>query len=184
MASQEKMAATQLANLLALTGKSVAAHAAEISKTDLSKHMEIVKYLKANYGLGHGNSSLLAAKIREQLEGAPVSDKDLLKAQYAGAKSGLEPLMVELAAYCAGMGGDVSKVVQKTGLAFRRNKLFALIQAPSAKRIQLSLNLPETPNDERVQAYKGMCKHKVDLGSLEDLDDQVVGWIRESYGDC
>ncbi len=184
MKTPERLAATQLANILKDTGKPLAAHAGEVVDQGLEKHKEILNYLKDKYSLGYGNANLLAFRIKELRGGTPPTPDQLLEAQYEGAKAALVPMMEQLCALCEGMGQDVTRVVQKTGIAFRRNKMFALVQAPSSRRMHLGLNLEQTPEDQRIKAFKGMCSHRADLLSLQDIDEQVEKWIRNSYDRC
>ena len=107
--------------------------------------------------------------------------EDLLAAQYAGARVGLRPIYEAVAAIAEGLGGDVQKVIQKSGVSFRRRKQFALVQAPSAKRVQLGLNLDATPDDPRVLAMSGMCTHRVELTDLAAVDGDVARWMRMAY---
>jgi hypothetical protein len=172
---------TQLDNIQAASGISVAEFGQAVQRAELERHGEIVAFLKREYGLTHGNANLIAHVVREELAGGPAAPGDLLEAQYAGAKSGLRPIYDALLATAEGLGADVDVVVQKTGGSFRRRKQFAVVQAGSAKRVQVGLNLPATPSDQRVKAVSGMCSHRVDLTALEDLDDAVRGWISEAY---
>lgn len=174
----------QLANILVQTGKKLSDHVFEIRETGKVKHGEILAYFKTEYGLGHGNANLLALSVRQELEGSPTKPDDLLAAQYDGGKAHLFPLYSELASMCEALGDDVEKVVQKTGVAFRRNKLFALIQAPSSKRLQLGLNLPKDFNNELVQEAKGMCSHKVSITGVDELDDQIAVAVAAAYENC
>jgi predicted transport protein len=79
------------------------------------------------------------------------------------------------------MGPDAQEVVQKTAVAFRRKKNFLVVTAPSAKRVELGLNLDATPPGDRVVAAKGMCTHKVVVTALEEVDADLEGWIRAAY---
>lgn len=181
MADPAAQAATQLKNIETSTGKTVAQFTELARSAGLEKHGKIVAFLKSEHGLTHGNANLLAHKIRERLDGGPASDTDLLDAQYEGNKAGLRPIYERLAEVAAGQGADVDRVVQKTGVSFRRSKQFALIQAPSSKRIQLGLNLPSDPADPRVKAVSGMCSHRVDITAIDQVDADVEGWINASY---
>jgi hypothetical protein len=76
----------------------------------------------------------------------------------------------------------VEVLVQKTGVAFRRRRQFALVQAPSAKRVTLGLNLADAPADERVVATPGaMCAYRVDLPDTGAVDAAVEGWLAAAY---
>ena len=82
----------------------------------------------------------------------------------------------------AGLGPDVDILVQKTGVALRRKRQFAVVQAASAKRIALGLNLGEAPHDPRVVATPGaMCAFRVDLPDADAVDANVEAWLREAY---
>ncbi len=181
MTDPKTQADRQLANIEASTGKTLADFASAVGGQKLEKHGQIVAFLKAEFGLGHGNANLIAHRVRESAAGGPAPDDELLAAQYAGARAALRPLYDELAAFAESLGDDVTRVIQKTGVSFRRARQFALVQAPSSKRIQLGLNLPSTPAGGRVVEMKGMCSHKVDLGVGEAVDDTVAGWIRSAY---
>ena len=71
--------------------------------------------------------------------------------------------------------------MQKTGVSFRRKKQFALVQIPSSKRVQLGLNLEETPSDPRVSEVSGMCTHRVNITDATQIDDTLIEWLNVSY---
>ncbi|WP_299730654.1 DUF5655 domain-containing protein [uncultured Tateyamaria sp.] len=181
MTDQKTAAEKQLENVLRATGKSLDQHVAEVRASAVQKHGQMLKLFKDTYGLGHGNANLLAHAVRTQLDGGPQSDDAMLEAQYAGAKAALRPLFSEVAAMCQALWGDVTEVVQKTGVAYRRNKMFALVQAPSAKRLQIGLNLPGQTKSERAVPMKGMCSHRIDVLSEADIDDELAQLLRFSY---
>jgi hypothetical protein len=174
-------AATQLANIERETGLDLAHFTEEIAGLELEKHGQIVAHLKSEHALGHGNANLIAKLVRDELSGGPGSADDLFAAQYAGAKETLKPIFHEVAAIATALGPDVEQVVQKTGVSFRRRKQFLLVQAPSSKRVQLGLNLDETPADGRVTETSGMCTHRVDVATPDEVDDAVAAWIRSAY---
>lgn len=181
MSNPKDQAATQLANIVAASGRSVEQWTSIVRGTGLEKHGQIVSMLKSDHGLTHGNANLLAATVREAMAGGPASADDLFAAQYAGKKQALLPVHDAVAAIAGGLGADVERVVQKTGVSYRRAKQFLLVQVPSAKRVQLGLNLATTPPDDRVAETSGMCSHRVDVTSVEEVDDDLARWIAESY---
>lgn len=160
----------------------VADFARAISQAGLEKHGQMVSFLKQELGLTHGNANLVAHTVRERAAGGPPSDEALLDAQYAAGKAALRPIHDRLVEIGWALGSDVDVVVQKSGVSLRRAKQFALIQAPSAKRVQLGLNLAATPEGDRVQAASGMCSHRLDLSAIEEVDDEVAHWLGEAYG--
>lgn len=173
---------TQLRNIEAATGMSVAAFAAAVAERGIVGHAQIIAFLKAEYGLSYGNANAVASKVRELAAGGPASSDDLLGAQYSGAKATLRPVYERLAGIAVSLGPDVEVLVQKTGVAFRRRKQFAVVQVPSAKRVQLGLNLDAAPDDPRVVATPGaMCAYRVDLPDANSVDPDVTRWLREGY---
>ncbi len=181
MTDPTAQAATQIRNIEESTGRTVAQFTAAIRAAGLEKHGKIVAHFKSEFGLTHGNANLMAHTVREAMEGGPPPADDLLDAQYTGPKAALRPVYDDLADLAGGLGGDVEMVIQKTGVSFRRAKQFALVQCPSAKRVQLSLNLADTPDDPRVVERSGMCSHKVDLTAVDEVDDDVAAWLRDAY---
>jgi len=173
--------ATQLANIEESTGKSVADYTTIVQESGLEKHGQIVALFKSEHGLTHGNANLMAHLVRESFAGGPLPPGELLSAQYAGTKEALFPIYEELASIAESLGSDVEKVVQKTGVSFRRKKQFALVQAPSSKRVQLGMNLDQTPPDKRVAEVSGMCTHAMNFTDITGVDEAVARWIRQAY---
>lgn len=181
MPDPEAASAAQLRNIEQSTGRTLADWSSVISEAGLSKHAEIVAYLKGTHGLTHGNANLLALKVRELAEGGPATEGDLLEAQYSGGKAALRPIYEAVVSASRALGDDVAVVVQKTGVSLRRRKQFGLVQAPSAKRVELGLNLAEMKPTDRLETSSGMCTHRVVLTSPSDVDNEVLAWLRAAY---
>ena len=129
MASLDQQKNGQIRNIEKATGKTVAEFVNIVRDSGTQKHGEILSLFKSEHGLSHGNANAMAHAVRKELEG-PVSEDALLDGQYAGAKAALRPIYDELLSIAEGLGDDVEKVIQKTGVSFRRNKQFALVQVP------------------------------------------------------
>lgn len=173
--------ASQLRNIEADTGLTVDDFVQRVGHAGLEKHGQIVAFLKSDVGLTHGNANLIAHLVRQARDGGPPSPDDLLAAQYRGGKAALRPILDRLTEIATGLGGDVERVVLKTGVSFRRRKQFALVEAKSAQRVQLGLNLDDDPGDPRVVPMSGMCTHRIDIGGVGDVDEFVTGLIRAAY---
>lgn len=175
---------TQLRNITAATGKTVEDFATALAPYGPLPHGRMVAVLKSDLGLTHGNANLIATRVRKLAAGGPAPTEDLLEAQYRGDKAALRPVLDRLVDAAQGFGGDVAVVVQKTGVSLRRRKQFGVIQAASAKRVQLGLNLAATPPDPRVIETTGMCSHRVDLASVDAVDTDVLTWLRAAYDEA
>jgi len=169
-----------LDNLAAKTGRSVP------DWLDLARgfiplgHKAGLERLKSEYGIGHGYANTLMLVVR--LEEAPgTAALDPVDAQYAGAKAALRPLYDRLVDAAAGLGSDVEIAPKKASVSLRRSKQFGLITPATKTRIDLGLNLPGVAGAGRLVATTGMCTHKVGLGDVTELDDEVLGWLRDAY---
>ncbi len=181
MADIAAAAATQMRNIEVSTGRTVSQWTAAVADAGLVKHGQIMAWLKSEHGLTHGNANALAMAVREQVAGGRADDEALVAAQYAGAKSALRPVHDEVVRLARGLGRDVEVSVKKTGVSLRRARQFALVEAPSSKRVQLGLNLKGVAPTDRLKVMGGMCTHKVDLTGVVEIDDELTGWLRAAY---
>jgi len=174
--------ASQLRNIEQASGKTVADFAAAVAAHGIDSHARIVAFLRAEYGLSYGNANAVALRVREVAAGGPAPDDALLDAQYSGPKAVLRPVYEQLRDLATGLGPDVEVLVQKTGVALRRRRQFGLVQAASAKRVTLGLNLPDDPANPRVFATPGaMCAYRVDLADVSAVDEEVAAWLAAAY---
>ncbi len=181
MTDPQAQVATQLRNIEAATGVTLPEFTAAVREAGLERHGQIMDFLKTRYALSHGNANRVALSVRDELAGGAQGPDDLLAAQYADGRAQLRPIYDALASIALGLGGDVQQVIQKSAVSFRRRQQFALVQVPSAKRVELGLNLDATPDDPRVEPMSGMCSHRVRLTELAAVDASVASWIRAAY---
>ncbi len=170
---------TMIDNIPAKTGRTLAEWFAALDAAGLPQHGKAMAYLKGEHGVSHGFANLIVTLHRQR--GTEAGPADLVDAQYADAKAALRPLYDRLVAAAGALGSDVEIAPKKTGVSLRRAKQFAVIEAPSRTRIALGLNLRDVEATGRLLAAGGMCTHRVDLGALEDIDAEVLGWLREAY---
>ena len=84
--AMDKAVDTQIKNIQTSTGKSVDQWAKLVKAQKFEKHGEMVKWLKEEHGIGHGNANLIAMTARGEFGAEAPAGDDLLNAQYAGAK--------------------------------------------------------------------------------------------------
>lgn len=183
MATPEEMAATMEANLAGKTGKPLPEWLKIVKASGTAKHGEIVKMLKADHGMTHGYANLVAH--RALASSADMADgDDLVAAQYSGKKAGLKPVYDKLAAAVAAFGPDVELAPKKTYVSLRRKKQFGLIQPSTATRVDVGINLGDTPPDGRLEAsgsFNSMVSHRVRVGSEAEIDDALIAWLKAGY---
>jgi predicted transport protein len=171
-------------NMPAKTGKSLPEWFAIIGAAKLEKHGDIMKLLKGEYSVTHGFANSISGLYRQQLAGGPKSDTDLVAAQYTGAKADLRPIYDAVLAAVSDFGSDVEIAPKKTYVSLRRKKQFAIVKAATKTRVDLGLNLKDVVPADRLEGgnvFSGMCSHRVRLSTTADVDDDVVGWLKQAY---
>lgn len=187
MANLDKALATQLANIEKRTGKSLAELAAIVKSSGLSRHGELVAMLKTSLGMGHGDANTLVQTVlkSEGQSGAAVqglSAAQVLDGLYAGPKAALRPihdkLLLEIRRF-----GDFEEAPKKTYVSYRRKKQFAMIGPATNTRVEVGLNMKGVKATDRLQELPAgqMCNYKVRLTGLQDVDGELIAWIRTAF---
>ena len=182
--SPEDMLKTMIANLPEKTGKPLADWIAILKASGLEKHGEQVKLLKTEHGMTHGYANLVAHQSRGGVPVEASSGEDLVAAQYAGDKAGLKPIHDALVQAVRRFGNDVDPAARKTYVSLRRAKQFALIQPSTRTRVDVGINLKGREPIGRLEAsgsFSAMVTHRVKLASLDDVDDQLIAWLKDAY---
>lgn len=181
--SPEEMLASMLTNLKDKTGRTLPEWLELVRASGLTKHGEIVKHLKAEHQLGHGYANLVAHEALA--EGKPPTSEDaLVEAQYAGAKAALRPVYEALLAAVVAFGPDVEVSPKKGYVSLRRSKQFALVQPSTASRLDVGIQLKGVPAEGRLEAsgsFNAMVSHRVRVGSVAEVDAELVDWLRRAY---
>jgi predicted transport protein len=143
----------------------------------------IQKWLKDDYDLGPGHSMALVSVFRDSL--LPQSTKEeAIDKFFLGAKSGWQLTWDELMAKIMKFGPDVSLQPTDTYIGIvRKGKKFAVVSTTS-RRMDVGLRLKGEPVTDRLAAsgnWNAMCTHRVQLFDGAELDDQLLGWLRDAY---
>ena len=166
-------------NLPKNTGRSLEQWFGVLEASGLEKHTDMMNHLKRDHGVSHGFANQISLLFRER--GTTRTDDDLVDAQYAGAKAALRPLYDSIVGSVSAFGTDVAVVPKRTGVSLRRRKQFALIEAASSKRLQVGINLAGEPGTERLLVAGGMCTHKTSVSTADEIDAELLGWLRRAY---
>lgn len=181
----EEMAAAMVANLAEKTGRALPDWLASVKIHGATKHGEIVKWLKSEHGVTHGYANLIA---HHALNAAATSEAgegdDLVVSQYASGKEALLPIYEALRAQIARFGADVDFAPKKAYVSVRRTKQFALIQPSTRTRVDVGIQLPDRAPQGRLEAsgsFNAMVSHRVRIGSVQEVDAELLDWLREAY---
>jgi hypothetical protein len=143
----------------------------------------ILAWLKDDYGLGSGHSMALISIFRERALGRPTMEEAIDKF-FAGSKAPWQLTWDELMAAVMKFGSGVALQPTDTYIGLTRDgKKFAVV-ATTATRMDVGLKLKGDPVTDRLRAsgnWNVMCTHRVQLVDGAELDDQLIGWLREAY---
>ena len=182
--SPEEMAQTMIDNLPAKTGKSLVEWNAVLKKKGLATHKEMMAFLKGDEGVTHGYANLIAQLARRESDGGVVPVGDLVASQYSGPKAGLRPIHDRLVSAVEALGSDVEVAPKKSYVSLRRKKQFALIQPSTRTRVDLGVNLKGHEASGKLEAsgsFNSMVSHRVRISSTEEVDADVIAWLRLAY---
>jgi hypothetical protein len=179
MPSIEDQVRTQIANIEAGTGRSLAEWVGIVRASGIEKHAQAVAMLKEEHGLTYGNANLIVMRARQAEAGAPTGD-ELIESHYAGRNAALRPAYDAVVAAVSAFGDDVELAPKKTYVSLRRRKQFGQV-GPASGQLEVCLNLPGWEGTERLKPITGMATHRVRIADASGLDKELVGWLREAY---
>ena len=181
MADPQAAVATQLRNIEKKTGRTFAELCRLIADSGLSKVSEQRSLLMETLGLGYGDANMLALQAKA-IAAPPPADDDPLAALYAGAKAPLRALHERLTAAIATFGPH-EQAPKKAYVSLRRKKQFAMIGPAAKGTIELGLNAKALPPSPRLKALPpgGMCQYTVRIPSADEIDAELMGWMRAAY---
>jgi hypothetical protein len=185
--SPEDGMASLIRNLEEKTGRSIDAWVKLARAAGPLKHGQLVALLKKDHGLTHGYANQIAHRALAA-DDAPAAGSDaLVEAQYAGAKAALRPVYDALSAAIRKFGSDVEFAPKKAYVSLRRSKQFGLIQPSTATRLDVGLVLKGVPAAGRLEpsgSFNAMVTHRVRLGSVADVDAELIRWLRQAYDEA
>jgi predicted transport protein len=179
----EKAEQTMMANLEKNYGKPLDEWIMIVKDKGLTKHVEILKFLKSEHGFTHGFANLVSLKARGTDAGSAGSDEELVETQYKG-KENLKPFYDKLIEEIEGFGSDVEVAPKKAYVSLRRKKQFALIQPSTKSRLDVGINLKGVTPEGRLEAsgsFNTMCSHRVRIEEASQVNQQLIDWLREAY---
>ncbi len=186
MNSAAKMFATQLTNIQAKTHKSLEQLCTLIRDSGLARRGEIRAMLKRDLDLDQAEANTLVRfYFKFKAAGSDLgkaSWEDFLRVIYAGTIADLhsihEALMTEIARL-----GPFEIAPKKGYISLRRKRQFAILGPVTKTCVEVGLNLKGIPPTARLLATPSgsMCPYKVHVTKAEEVDEELVGWLRMAY---
>jgi hypothetical protein len=173
-----------LDNIYVKTGKTPQDFREMAAEKGLVKHGEIVNWLKTDFGLGHGHANAIAAVLlkSDQFKAIP---EDKLNGLFMGKKSVWREAYDKLAADVGAFGADVTLAPNLSYInLLRGEKKFGLVQLSSADRMDIGIKLKDTASVGRFEpagTWNNMVTHRVRISAPEQVDAEVVAWLKRAY---
>jgi predicted transport protein len=177
MATPEEMADTMRANVPEKTGRTMDAWFAELESSGLEKHGQMVKLLKSDHGVTHGFANLIVSDFRSRGASEPADPAD---AMFQGREQ-LRPIHEAVLEAVRAFGDDVELAPKKAYVSLRRGKQFAMVGPATKTQVEVCLNLKDTEATDRFKATKGMATHKTRLSTVDEVDGELIEWLKEAY---
>jgi hypothetical protein len=175
----DKALQTMIDNMPEKTGKSLDDWKLILNDMVFSKHSEAVNYLKKEHNVTHGFANTIVTLSKQEND----TPADLVEKQYDG-KDELLPIYKRLLTVCKEIGNDITIIPKKTSVSIIRKKQFALIKPATKTRIDLGIKLKDKPTTDRLEnsgPFGTMCTHRVKLTEVNQIDDQLIQWLKEAY---
>lgn len=178
----DKATQTIIENLYKNTGKTLAQWIETVKAQNIAKHGEIIKYLKENHAFTHGFANLVAHKAKETDAGSAENQDGLFTKQYRG-KEHFKELYDKLIDEIQIFGSDIEIAPKNAYVSLRRKRQFAILNPATKTRFEIGLNLKGQETTGKLEAEKpnAMCSHKLSISGLQDIDEEVIGWLKKAY---
>ena len=178
----DKTVVAMLENLKEKTGHSLEEWKGLISSQNLSKHGEIVKFLKEQHNVTHGYASEIALKALGSDADSSADADEFIVSQYKG-KEHLKAFYDKLMAEIQQFDGDFEIAPKKTYVSLKRKKQFIVLNPASKTRFEIGFNLKGVESQGKLEAEKpnGICSHKINLADISDIDQEVISWIKMAF---
>lgn len=183
--SPDAQVAKMIEQLAATTGKSLDQWLRLTKASGKSKHGELVSWLKSEHKITHGYANLIAHQtLKSDAASIRADGGDLVGEMFAGDKAPLRPIFDALLAAIRTFGTDIEETPKKGYLSLRRTTQFATMHPSTKTRFDLGIKLKGEPITARLEAagsWNAMVSHRVRIATVDEVDAQVVEWLRRAY---
>jgi len=150
------------------------------------------EWLKSRHGMGTNTAWWIA----ERAEGKGVEDGDpesyleaaehYVAEMFAGGKAGLRPIYDKLLTLGLSVGKEAKACPCKTIVPLYREHVFAHIKPTTRTRIDMGFALKDLKPTGRLIDTGGFAKkdritHRIEVTSIEGVDDEVKKWMKVAY---
>ena len=181
----EEQLAEMIASLKQKTGRTLDEWFEVVKAAGHTKHGQMMSLLKSEHGVSHGFANQIALRCVERLSPGTDDTGDPVAAMFEGNKAGLKPIYDAILKQIEAFGPDIDLAPKKGYVSVRRTKQFAILQPSTATRLDVGINLKGVDPSGRLEAsgsFNAMLTHRVKVSKIEEVDDELVAWLRQAYG--
>ena len=181
----DEMLTAVAASLQARTGRSLPEWVAlvQASGVDPLDQRAVRGWLRSEHGIPQNSQWAIADAAARAAGWVRPTVAEYVDRQYTGPKAALRPIYDALAAAIGDLGEDVTVEGRSTYIPFVRRRQFAAIAPAARDRVDLGLRFTDPPPAGRAQpaTSPGQATHKVSLGSVPEVDDEVLHLLKTAY---
>jgi predicted transport protein len=173
-----------LDTIKAQTGKTPDDFRALATKKGLTKHGEIIAWLKSDFELGHGHANAIAAVLLKS-ESRKASTDEKLGKLFTGKKEIWRKSYDALMEKVNKFGEDIKVAPTESYISLLRDKKkFAIVQPSSAERLDIGIKLKGVTAEERLESsgsWNAMVTHRVKISDPKEINKEVLEWLQQAY---
>jgi len=173
-----------LDSIKAKTGKTPADFAKLAAKKGLTKHGDVIAWLKKDFELGHGHANAIAAVLLKPGAGK-ASAEEKLESLFSGTKASWRRSCDKLFTQVKKFGADVAIEANETYVNLLRDKKkFGIVKPASAERLDVGIKAKALKPTGRLEAsgsWNAMVTHRVKIADPKEIDAELVAWLRVAY---
>ena len=168
----------------AKTGKTPADFAKLADQKGLTRHGELVTWLKSEFTLGHGHATAIAGVVLKSGK-PPRSTTQKMDELFAGAKAAWRAPCDALITKVTTFGPEVEASANSTYVnLLHGKKKFGILQPASAARLDVGIKLKGEAASGRFESagdWNAMVTHRVRIARAEQIDTELIGWLKRAY---
>ncbi len=172
-----------LDNIRAKTGLTPEDFIRMAKEKGLTKHADLLAWLKNDIGLGHGHANAIIGVINS-VEKPKASKDEKLEKLFSGAKAAWRKPYDDLLKKLNKFGEDVGVAPTNTYISLLRgDRKFGIVQV-TGERLDIGIKRKGAAAEGRFEeagSWNAMVTHRVRITDPKQIDAEILKWLRDAY---
>lgn len=147
------------------------------------KPMQIVNWLKTDFGLGYGHAMAIVNIFRHTTQSSVTNDERIAKL-FTGPRSVWRKPYDELLGKINHFGSDVRAAATDSYISLLKgDKKFGILQV-TGDRMDIGIKLKDNEPTDRFKLsgyWSTMVTHRVQITDPKQIDKEVMMWLKQAY---